>query len=139
MCGICGVFNFDRRREVQRSWLDNMNRQIVHRGPDDDGFFVTENVGLAMRRLSIIDLKMGHQPLSNEDGTIWLVYNGEIYNYETLRRELVAQGHRFRSRSDSEVIVHAYEQWGHRCAAKLRGIFAFAIWDRNERALWLVR
>ena len=70
MCGICGVFNFDRKRQVQRSWLDNMNRQIVHRGPDDKGFFVTENVGLAMRRLSIIDLKMGHQPLSNEDGTI---------------------------------------------------------------------
>ena len=94
---------------------------------------------LGFRRLSIVDLAGGHQPLSNEDGSIWLVFNGEIYNHETLRRELVAQGHRFRSRSDSEVIVHAYEQWGHRCAAKLRGIFAFAIWDRNERALWLVR
>ena len=129
MCGICGVFNFDRRREVQRSWLDSMNRQIVHRGPDDDGFFVTENVGLAMRRLSIIDLETGHQPLSNEDGTIWLVYNGEIYNYKDLRDRLLKRGHIFRTNSDSEVIVHLYEEYGRNCVEHLRGMFAFVIWD----------
>jgi asparagine synthase (glutamine-hydrolysing) len=139
MCGICGVFNFDRRRQVQRSWLDNMNRQIVHRGPDDDGFFVTENVGLAMRRLSIIDLKTGHQPLSNEDGTIHLVYNGEIYNYKDLRASLLKRGHIFRTNSDSEVIVHLYEEYGRSCVEHLRGMFAFVIWDGRHRRLFAAR
>lgn len=139
MCGICGVFNFDRRRQVQRSWLANMNRQIAHRGPDDEGFFVSENVGLAMRRLSIIDLKTGHQPLSNEDGTIWLVYNGEIYNYKDLRDSLLKRGHIFRTNSDSEVIVHLYEEYGRSCVEHLRGMFAFVIWDEGHRRLFAVR
>src|SRR3984893_3501193 len=139
MCGICGVFNFDRRRQVQRSWLDNMNRQIVHRGPDDDGFFLTENVGLAMRRLSIIDLKTGHQPISNEDGTIWLVYNGEIYNYKNLRADLLKRGHIFRTNSDSEVIVHLYEEYGQSCVEHLRGMFALVIWDGRYRRLFAAR
>jgi asparagine synthase (glutamine-hydrolysing) len=139
MCGICGVLNFDRRREVQRSWLDSMNRQIVHRGPDDDGFFVSENVGLAMRRLSIIDLATGHQPLSNEDGTIVLVYNGEVYNYQDLREQLLQRGHIFRTNSDTEVIVHLYEEYGKNCVQHLRGMFAFAIWDEKERRLFAAR
>jgi len=139
MCGICGVFNFDRRRQVQHSWLDNMNRQIVHRGPDDGGFFVTENVGLAMRRLSIIDLKTGHQPVGNEDGTVWLVYNGEIYNYKDLRAGLLKRGHIFRTNCDSEVIVHLYEEYGRSCVEHLRGMFAFAIWDQRHRRMFMAR
>src|ERR1700693_2384127 len=139
MCGICGVFNFDRRRQVQRSWLDSMNQQIVHRGPDDDGFFVAGNVGLAMRRLSIIDLETGHQPLSNEDGTICLVYNGEIYNYKDLRDSLLQRGHIFRTNSDSEVIVHLYEEYGRSCVEHLRGMFAFVIWDGRHRRLFAAR
>jgi asparagine synthase (glutamine-hydrolysing) len=139
MCGICGVFNFDRRRQVQRSWLDSMNEQMTHRGPDDDGFFVAENVGLAMRRLSIIDLQTGHQPLSNEDGTIWLVYNGEIYNYKDLRDQLLQRGHIFRTNSDSEVIVHLYEEYGRSCVEHLRGMFAFVIWDGGHRRLFAAR
>jgi asparagine synthase (glutamine-hydrolysing) len=116
-----------------------MNRQIVHRGPDDDGFFVEENVGLAMRRLSIIDIKSGHQPLSNEDGSIWIVYNGEIYNHAELREKMEARGHRYRSRSDTESIVHLYEEYGLDCVNHLRGMFAFAIWDRVKRRLFLAR
>src|SRR6202022_980635 len=139
MCGICGAFNFDARREVQRSWLDGMNQQIVHRGPDDAGFFISENVGLAMRRLSIIDLETGHQPLSNEDGTIWLVYNGEIYNYKELRDGLLKRGHIFRTNSDTEVIVHLYEDYGRDCVEYLRGMFAFAIWDESRRRLFAAR
>ncbi|PYU30004.1 MAG: asparagine synthase (glutamine-hydrolyzing) [Acidobacteria bacterium] len=139
MCGICGVFNFDRKREVQRSWLDSMNRQIVHRGPDDDGFFVSENVGLAMRRLSIIDLETGHQPLSNEDGAIWVVYNGEIYNYKDLRSKLLNRGHTFRSNTDTEVIVHLYEEYGRNCVEHLRGMFAFVVWDKGRRRLFAAR
>ena len=139
MCGFAGIFSPRERKPMSPRVLGAMTDVLAHRGPDDEGVHIEPGVALGFRRLSIVDLAGGHQPLSNEDGSIWLVFNGEIYNHETLRRELVAQGHRFRSRSDSEVIVHAYEQWGHRCAAKLRGIFAFAIWDRNERALWLVR
>ena len=139
MCGFAGIFSPRERKPMSPRALGAMTDVLAHRGPDDEGVHIEPGVALGFRRLSIVDLAGGHQPLSNEDGSIWLVFNGEIYNHETLRRELVAQGHRFRSRSDSEVIVHAYEQWGHRCAAKLRGIFAFAIWDRNERALWLVR
>ena len=139
MCGICGVFNFERRRDVQRAWLDDMNRQIVHRGPDDEGFFVSGNVGFAMRRLSIIDLQTGHQPISNEDGTIWLVYNGEIYNYKNLREGLRKRGHLFRTNSDSEVIVHLYEEYGGNCVEHLRGMFAFVMWDERHRRLFAAR
>jgi len=119
--------------------LEAMNHQIAHRGPDDDGFFVEDNVGLAMRRLSIIDIQTGHQPLSNEDESIWIVFNGEIYNHLDLRRDLQARGHRYRSKSDTETIVHLYEEYGRDCVKHLRGMFAFAIWDRRNRRLFVAR
>src|SRR5512142_1872948 len=97
MCGICGIFNPDRRKHVDREVLARMNGQIVHRGPDDAGFFIEENAGLAMRRLSIIDLKTGHQPISNETDTLWIVYNGELYNHAELRQDLQARGHHYRT------------------------------------------
>jgi asparagine synthase (glutamine-hydrolysing) len=139
MCGICGCFNFDRRNRVERSVLERMNQQIVHRGPDEDGFYLNENVGLAMRRLSIIDLVSGRQPVSNEDGTIWLVYNGEIYNHEELRNRLQSLGHHYRTRSDTETIVHLYEQYGRDCVRELRGMFAFVLWDNRRRVLFGAR
>jgi asparagine synthase (glutamine-hydrolysing) len=124
---------------VERSLLQAMNRQIVHRGPDDDGFYIGGNVGLAMRRLSIIDLSTGHQPISNEDGTITVVYNGEIYNHKELRRDMEAQGHRYSTHSDTESIVHLYEQYGADCVQYLRGMFAFVLWDRKQRVLFGAR
>ncbi len=139
MCGICGVFYSDRSRRVNHDLLQAMNQQIVHRGPDDDGFFVEENVGLAMRRLSIIDIQTGHQPLSNEDASVWIVFNGEIYNHADLRKDLEFRGHRYRTRSDTETIVHLYEEYGRQCVEHLRGMFAFAIWDRAKRCLFLAR
>src|SRR5450755_3586624 len=128
MCGICGVINLDRSSHVDLAILKAMNLSILHRGPDDDGFFVSGNVGLAMRRLSIIDLQSGKQPVANEDQTIWLVYNGEIYNYRELRAQLETGGHRFRSKSDTETIVHLYEEYGEDCVRHLQGMFAFALW-----------
>src|ERR1017187_5673594 len=139
MCGICGIFHFDPAQRVNRDLLKAMNRQIVHRGPDDDGFFVENNVGLAMRRLSIIDIQTGHQPLSNEDGSVWIVFNGEIYNHQNLRKELQARGHRYRTKSDTETIVHLYEEYGQQCVEHLRGMFAFALWDRSKRGLFIAR
>jgi asparagine synthase (glutamine-hydrolysing) len=139
MCGICGVFFTDRERRVSHAALAVMNRQILHRGPDDEGYFVEENVGLAMRRLSIIDVKTGHQPLANENQNIWIVYNGEIYNHSELRRDLEAKGHRYRTYSDTETIVHLYEEYGRDCVKHLRGMFAFAIWDRRKRTLFAAR
>ena len=119
--------------------LSAMNRSIVHRGPDDEGFFTEENVGLAMRRLSIIDLKTGHQPLANENQDVWIVFNGEIYNHAELRVGLEQKGHRYRTRSDTETIVHLYEEYGRDCVKHLRGMFAFAIWDRRRRVLFAAR
>jgi asparagine synthase (glutamine-hydrolysing) len=116
-----------------------MNGQITHRGPDDAGFFLEENVGLAMRRLSIIDIQTGHQPITNEDQTLWIVFNGEIYNHQQLRKDLESRGHRYRTKSDTETIVHLYEQYGDDCVKHLRGMFAFAIWDRPRRRLYIVR
>lgn len=116
-----------------------MNRRIMHRGPDDEGYFVEENVGLAMRRLSIIDVKTGHQPLANENQDIWIVYNGEIYNHSDLRRDLEAKGHRYRTHSDTETIIHLYEEYGQESVKRLRGMFAFAIWDRRKRTLFAAR
>ncbi|MFL6306656.1 MAG: asparagine synthase (glutamine-hydrolyzing) [Candidatus Sulfotelmatobacter sp.] len=139
MCGICGIFLFDKIQRVNREVLSDMNRQIAHRGPDDDGFFVDGNVGLAMRRLSIIDVRTGHQPLSNEDGSIWIVFNGEIYNHGELRKDLISRGHRYRTQSDTETIVHLYEEYGKSCVQYLRGMFAFAIWDRGRRSLFIAR
>jgi len=133
------MFYPDRQTHALRSTLAAMNQQIVHRGPDDDGFFVEENVGLAMRRLSIIDIATGHQPLSNENENVWIVYNGEIYNHQELRADLEARGHRYRTRSDTETIVHLYEEYGRDCVNHLRGMFAFAIWDRRTRQLFVAR
>jgi asparagine synthase (glutamine-hydrolysing) len=139
MCGICGIFFSDRDWHVKGDVLAGMNRRIVHRGPDDEGFFVEENVGLAMRRLSIIDVKSGHQPLANENRDVWIVFNGEIYNHAELRVGLEAKGHTYRSRSDTETIVHLYEEYGADCVKHLRGMFAIVIWDRRKRVLFAAR
>lgn len=112
---------------------------IEHRGPDDEGYYVSGPVGLGFRRLSIIDLSTGHQPLSNEDGTVWIVFNGEIYNYQELRQLLQAKGHIFKTKTDTEVIVHLYEEFGEKCVDRLRGMFAFAIWDDRQKSLFLAR
>jgi asparagine synthase (glutamine-hydrolysing) len=139
MCGICGVVALDNQSAVGIESLKNMNRQIVHRGPDDAGYYVSGNVGLAMRRLSIIDLQAGHQPMANEDGTVWVVFNGEIYNHQELRSRLQAQGHHYRTRSDTETILHLYEEYGRNCVLHLRGMFAFALWDSKKRKLFAAR
>lgn len=139
MCGICGVLNFDRNEPVDTDVLHAMNREITHRGPDDAGYYCEENAGLAMRRLSIIDVAAGHQPMTNEDGTLWLVYNGEIYNHQELRPALEASGHVYRTRSDTETILHLYEQHGRDCVRHLRGMFAFVIWDARRRRLFAAR
>jgi asparagine synthase (glutamine-hydrolysing) len=136
MCGICGRLS---DRPVTEAEIGRMCDAIAHRGPDDWGSFVEGDVGLGMRRLSIVDVAGGHQPMSNEDGSVLLVFNGEIYNHEELRGPLVAKGHRFRTRSDTEALVHLYEEHGEAMVAKLRGMFAFAIWDRRRRRLLLAR
>jgi asparagine synthase (glutamine-hydrolysing) len=139
MCGICGVIQYDRMSQVDSEVLWSMNQRIAHRGPDDAGFHIAGNVGLAMRRLSIIDLSTGTQPVANEDKTVRLVYNGEIYNYKELRKQLIEAGHRFHTNSDTEVIVHLYEEYGQECVQHLRGMFAFALWDSNRRILFVAR
>ncbi len=139
MCGICGVFLVNSEARVDHSLLRRMNNTLVHRGPDDEGYFVNGQVGLAMRRLSIIDLAGGKQPISNEDSSVWIVFNGEIYNYAELRRELLAKGHVFQTQSDTEVIVHLYEELGEDCVHRLNGMFAFAIWDSRTKQLFLAR
>jgi len=139
MCGICGKLNFDRDEKVSQSLLKAMADSILHRGPDDDGYYIAGQIGLGFRRLSIIDLAGGHQPLSNEDGTIWIVFNGEIYNFQELREGLLKKGHTFRTKTDTEVIVHLYEQYGEAGIEALRGMFAFAIWDQNQKKLLLAR
>src|SRR5215470_5640843 len=139
MCGICGIFLVDRMQRVDRATLAEMNQRIVHRGPDDEGFYVDGNVGLAMRRLSIIDVQTGHQPIANEEENVWIVYNGELYNHQELRKDLEAVGHRYRSRSDTETIIHLYEEHGRDCVKYLRGMFAFAIWDGRKRQLFMAR
>ena len=120
MCGIAGILKFETGAEVDPDSLRRMCNTIVHRGPDDEGTYVRGSVGLGMRRLSIIDLVTGHQPISNEDGTIWIVFNGEIYNHAALRERLIALGHRFRTHCDTEVIVHLYEEYGRECVRHLR-------------------
>jgi asparagine synthase (glutamine-hydrolysing) len=139
MCGICGIFNRERTLGVERETLRRMNQRIVHRGPDDEGLFAEGNVGLAMRRLSIIDVKTGHQPIANEDESVWIVYNGELYNHLELRKDLEARGHRYRTKSDTETIVHLYEEHGRDCVKYLRGMFALALWDRRARRLFIAR
>src|SRR5436190_1294838 len=139
MCGIAGKFNFDADRAIDRGTLTAMTTVIAHRGPDSDGFYTGPGIGLGFRRLSIIDLSTGDQPIANEDGTVWVIFNGEIYNFADVRSELETHGHRFRTHTDTEVIVHAYEQWGDECVQRFRGMFAFALWDEPRRRLLLVR
>ena len=139
MCGIVGVFDTRGRREISRQLVSRMNETQFHRGPDEVGLHVEPGLGLGHRRLSIIDLKTGQQPLYNEDNSVVIVYNGEIYNYQSLIPELTRLGHVFRTRSDTEVVVHAWEAWGEACVQRFRGMFAFALWDRNRSTLFLAR
>lgn len=139
MCGIAGLVAFDRLHPDDRDRVIRMRDLLAHRGPDDAGIFVDERAALGHRRLSIVDLAAGHQPLANEADTIWIVFNGEIYNHQSVRAELENAGHRYRTRSDTETIVHAYEQWGDGAVEHLRGMFAFAIWDAPARRLLLAR
>ncbi len=139
MCGICGKVHFDTDRPVSQNEIHKMTELIVHRGPDDSGFYVNQNVGLGFRRLSIIDLETGHQPLTNEDSTVWIVFNGEIYNHLVLRENLIAKGHHFKTKTDTETIVHLYEEYGSECVKHLRGMFAFAIWDEKKKKLFCAR
>jgi asparagine synthase (glutamine-hydrolysing) len=137
MCGICGFFQVEK--EADDGTLKRMNDQIIHRGPDDDGFFQQQGIGLAVRRLSIIDLSTGHQPLCSQSGNSWIAYNGEVYNFLELRRELVERGYAFRSQSDTEVVVNLYEEFGLEFVKKLRGMFACAIYDQKNKRLILAR
>ncbi|MBI4460520.1 MAG: asparagine synthase (glutamine-hydrolyzing) [Acidobacteria bacterium] len=139
MCGICGIVNFDRSEPVDSRLLRKMTDSLAHRGPDDHGYFLDGFVGLGHRRLSIIDLSGGKQPIFNEDASAAVVFNGEIYNYASLTPMLVSQGHTFRTRSDTEVILHSYEQHGPECVQQFRGMFAFAVWDRRRQRLFLAR
>jgi asparagine synthase (glutamine-hydrolysing) len=139
MCGICGVIYSDHERPVDGNMLRHMTDIMCHRGPDSNGFYAAPGVGLGIRRLSIIDLETGDQPISNENGTVTVVCNGEIYNFQELRQELIAAGHSFKTRSDVEVIVHLYEDYGVGCLNHLRGMFGFALWDARRRRLMLAR
>ena len=139
MCGIAGKVMADPEREVDGELLRRMCASIVHRGPDDEGYHAAGPAGLCMRRLEVIDLAGGHQPMCNEDGTLWIVFNGEIYNYRGLRQQLVSRGHTLKSASDTEVILHLFEEKGVECVEELQGMFALAIWDTRERSLFLAR
>jgi asparagine synthase (glutamine-hydrolysing) len=139
MCGICGIFEPRSGAAPEAAVLERMSRSIAHRGPDDRGELIEAGIALAARRLSIIDLEGGHQPIGNEDGSVWIVFNGEIYNHERLRELLAKLGHRFRTRADTEAVVHAYEEFGLDCVRYLNGMFAFALWDASARRLFLAR
>jgi len=139
MCGICGIVLSDPNARVNPRVIARMSDAIAHRGPDDDGQYLNGRVGLGFRRLSIIDLSGGHQPMANEDETVWIAYNGEIFNHAEHRAPLEARGHRFRTRSDTEAIVHLYEEHGSACPRSLRGMFGFAIWDEKRKSLLLAR
>ncbi|MGH9894882.1 MAG: asparagine synthetase B family protein, partial [bacterium] len=137
MCGICGFFG--EHAAISNDTLERMNHTLTRRGPDEGGLFREPGVGLAMRRLSIIDLDGGRQPIHNEDSSVWVVYNGEIYNYRELRAALQQRGHRFQTNTDTEVIVHLYEEYGDDLVQHLRGMFAFALWDTSRSRGLLVR
>jgi len=139
MCGIAGFIDVERSHEDAEPLIESMCEVIRHRGPDDQGTWVGDGVALGIRRLSIIDLAGGHQPIFNEDQSIVVVFNGEIYNYRELREELQGHGHHFTTSSDTETIVHAYEEYGDECVKHLRGMFTFAIWDRNRHRLLAAR
>ena len=139
MCGIVGIFDTRERRPVDRDLLDRMNETQHHRGPDEGGLHSEPGIGLGHRRLSIIDLASGQQPLYSDDRSAVIVYNGEVYNFQSLRADLEAEGHRFHTTCDTEVVLHAWQQWGERCVERLRGMFAFAIWDTRNQTLFLAR
>ncbi|MBF0102303.1 MAG: asparagine synthase (glutamine-hydrolyzing) [Desulfobacterales bacterium] len=140
MCGICGILYTDQSRPASTELLQQMNHVLNHRGPDDSGIWINANIGLGHVRLSIIDLSMlGHQPMCNENSTIWITLNGEIYNFLELRDELIQKGHVFHSKTDTEVVIHLWEEEGEHCVERLRGMFAFAIWDDNRKILFLAR
>lgn len=139
MCGICGQFNFGDDAPVRRSDIEAMTRSIAHRGPDDEGYFIAGPLGFGFRRLSIIDLSGGHQPMSDQEESVWVVFNGEIYNFPELKRELQSHGHVFRTNSDTEVIIHGYKQWGDEVLNRLNGMFGLAIWDVRQKRLVVAR
>lgn len=140
MCGIAGIYLQNSKHSTElKNRVTSMTSRLAHRGPDDYGIFTNGTVALGHRRLSIIDLSTGHQPMFNEDGTVCIVFNGEIYNFAEIKAELIGKGHRFSSNSDTETIIHAYEEWGKQCVNKLRGMFAFALWDAKARTLFLAR
>lgn len=137
MCGICGIAL--KEGEVNEKRLGAMTDVLHHRGPDDSGVFIDKNIGLGHRRLSIIDVQSGHQPISNEDDTIWISYNGEVYNHSDIRQRLIGAGHQYKTRSDTETLIHLYEDKGLGGVQELRGMFAFSIWDAQGKKLILVR
>jgi asparagine synthase (glutamine-hydrolysing) len=139
MCGIAGILEFRHDARASAAALREMCRLITHRGPDDQGFYTDGAVGIGMRRLSIVDVAGGHQPISNEDGTLWIVFNGEIYNHLALREQLIARGHHYSTHSDTETVIHLFEEYGADCVQHLRGMFAFAIWNRNTKTLFIAR
>ena len=139
MCGICGKYNFGTSEPVHRRDLEQMARSIAHRGPDDEGYYTDGSLGLGFRRLSIIDLAGGHQPMSDANEEVWVVFNGEIYNFPELKQELESYGHVFRTRSDTEVIIHGYKQWGDDVLNHLNGMFGLAIWDVFRKRLIVAR
>ena len=139
MCGICGKLQFRPEAKASEALIRSMADAIAHRGPDDEGFYVSGQIGLGFRRLSIIDLGGGHQPISNEDGSVWVVFNGEIYNYRELRNDLLKKGHVLKTNTDTEVLVHLYEDYGEDLVKHLRGMFAFALWDEKNKSLFLAR
>ena len=138
MCGIAGIVRNDGL-DVDRGLVAAMCAAIRHRGPDDDGFYFNGPVGLGMRRLSIIDVKGGQQPIHNQDRTAWIVFNGEIYNYRELRKQLETKGHSFKTQTDTEVLLTAFIEWGDGCLPRLNGMFHFAVWDNEERTMTLAR
>jgi asparagine synthase (glutamine-hydrolysing) len=139
MCGICGTFSYGNPEPADEPLVRAMANRMSHRGPDDEGFYFDRSVGLGFRRLSIIDVEGGHQPIANEQGTVWVTFNGEIYNFRTLRTELEQRGHVFATRTDTEVIVHGYEEWGDDCVTHFNGMFGLAVWDAGRDRLLLAR
>src|SRR5207237_6060843 len=139
MFGICCQFNFARTEPVEPESFRRMTGTIVHRGPDDEGYFISGPIGLGFRRLSIIDLAGGHQPMSDAEETVWVIFNGEIYNYRELRAELQSKGHEFRTNSDTEVIIHGYKEWGAEVLNHLNGLFGLDIWDVKKQRLVVER
>lgn len=139
MCGITGLFSFQQREEFALETLQKINRSQSHRGPDDEGYYLQPSIGLGHRRLSIIDVSGGHQPIFNEDGSVAVVFNGEIFNHHEIAEDLKAKGHTFKTKSDTETIVHAWEEWGVECVHQFRGMFAFLVWDSNQKILFAAR